>query len=506
MGILSLIIFTPFVAAIVIMLTPAARTKQIKFTALAAASLNLCSALYLTISYLSFLSSKDLGSSLPQFKFKETIPWLPSFDVHYAMGVDGISVAMILLTAIVIFCGVLASWELQSRTKEFFSLLLVLVSGVFGVFASLDLFFLFLFYELAILPMYLLIGVWGTGPREYAAMKLTLMLLAGSALIFVGILALYFGAQNYGGGGSFNINELAQISFPRNFQNWVFPVLFVGFGVIGALFPFHTWSPDGHASAPTAVSMLHAGVLMKLGGYGCLRVVYMLPEGAKSWAVIFMVLTTISIFYGGLVAIQKKDLKYITAYSSVSHCGFVLVGLMALTVIGIQGSVLQMVSHGLVTALFFALIGMIYQRTHTREISEMSGLMKVMPFFGVSYFLAGLAAVGLPGLSGFVAEITIFIGVWARGDTLSRILTVLACASIVIASVYMLRALTQIFFGEVTKTEYLELPQVTFVEKLSVSVLAFAIVLIGISPGWLTTLIEHSLGPVMANLSRSGAL
>lgn len=510
MGYLSFIVAVPFITALVIMFTPEARDRLIKQTALVGTGIILVSSIYLAISYLgsiSGLTRDELYRSTPQLEYFYSVPWFSSLNVNYTVGVDGISVAMILLTAIVIFCGVLASWGLKSRVKEFFCLLMVLVTGVLGVFISIDLFLLFLFYEVAVLPMYLLIGVWGTGPKEYSAMKLTLMLLAGSALILVGILALYFGAsvRPFSSGGSFNIVELAQHRFPVDFQFWVFPCLFVGFGVIGALFPLHTWSPDGHSSAPTAVSMLHAGVLMKLGGYGCLRAVYMLPEGAKEWAVAFMLLATINIIYGGFVAIQKKDLKYITAYSSVSHCGFVLFGLMALTIIGIQGAVLQMFSHGVMTALFFALVGMIYERTKTRDIREMGGLMQVTPVLGVCYFIAGLAALGLPGLAGFVAEITIFVGAWARGDMLSRGMTVVACASIVVAAVYILRALAQIFFGEVKNAAHQKLTDANFVEKLSISVLAFVLVFVGLFPGWLIKMIEYSLGPVMANLARSGA-
>ncbi len=502
MGILSCIYLIPFMAAMVIVFTPPKEVRFIKWTALIASSAVLGVSVWLVFSYLSRIGgingSEFMSGTRTDLMFVEKAPWFEAFGIEYYLGVDGISVAMILLTSIVIFCGVLVSWGVTERAKEFFAMLLVLVTGVFGVFMSFDLFLLFLFYEVAVLPMYLLIGIWGTGPKEYSAMKLTLMLMAGSALILVGILALYF----YGGLHSFNIIELAQVEFPMSMQAWVFPTLFIGFGILGALFPFHTWSPDGHASAPTAVSMLHAGVLMKLGGYGCLRTVYMLPEGAKSWAYFFMVLTTINILYGAFAAIQKKDLKYITAYSSVSHCGFVLFGLMSLTSVGLQGSVLQAFSHGVMTALFFALIGMVYGRTHTRYIDKMGGIIKVMPFLGVAYYIAGFASLGLPGFSGFIAEVTIFVGAFSVDDIGVRILTILATCSIVVTAVYILRAMGRMFFGPIQNPEHEKLTDAVYWEKIPIGILVFMLALVGMFPGWLVRLIEYSLVPIMNNLSR----
>ena len=271
--------------------------------------------------------------------------------------------------------------------------------------------------------MYLLIGIWGSGPKEYSAMKLTLMLMGGSALLLVGLLGIYFNSNAEGGNLTFNILEISKVQIPIEAQRFFFPLTFIGFGVLGAFFPFHTWSPDGHASAPTAVSMLHAGVLMKLGGYGAFRVaMFLLPDAAHELSWIFMILTGTSVVYGAFGAIWQKDLKYINAYSSVSHCGLVLFAILMMNKTALNGAVIQMISHGLMTALFFALIGMIYGRTHTRMINEMGGLMKVIPFLGVSYVIAGLASLGLPGLSGFVAEMTIFVGAFQHSDTFHRIL------------------------------------------------------------------------------------
>ena len=359
--------------------------------------------------------------------FVRDLVWFKSFNIHYTVGVDGISVAMIALTSIVVFAGIFASWEVEFLTKEFFVSLILLATGVFGFFISIDLFTMFLFYELAVIPMYLLIGIWGSGPKEYSAMKLTLMLMGASALLLVGILGIYFNSAPGGGQLTFNILEISRITIPMSAQYLFFPLTFVGFGVLGALFPFHTWSPDGHSSAPTAVSMLHAGVLMKLGGYGAFRVaIFLMPEAGKELSWIFLILTSISVVYGAFGAIVQKDLKYINAYSSVSHCGLVLFAILMMNKTAMNGAIIQMISHGLMTALFFALIGMLYGRTHTRMINEMGGLMKVIPFLSVCYVIAGLASLGLPGLSGFVAEMTIFVGAFQHPDLFHRIVTIVS--------------------------------------------------------------------------------
>ena len=428
----------------------------------------------------------------------DSLMWYKPLNIEYAVGVDGISVAMILLSAIIVFTGTFASWKMEKDVKEFFLWFCLLSVGVFGFFISVDLFTMFMFYEVALIPMYLLIGVWGTGRKEYSAMKLTLMLMGGSALILIGILGIYFGS----GATTMNLNEIAALhNIPAEMQRIWFPIIFIGFGVLGALFPFHTWSPDGHASAPTAVSMLHAGVLMKLGGYGCFRIaMYLLPEAAQELSWIFIILTTISVVYGAFSACVQTDLKYINAYSSVSHCGLVLFAILMMNTTAATGAVLQMLSHGLMTALFFALIGMIYGRTHTRDIRELSGLMKIMPFLSVCYVIAGLANLGLPGLSGFEAEMTIFNGAFADNDTFHRVVTIIACTSIVITAVYILRLIGKILYGTCTNPEHLKLTDATWDERLAVIVLIVAIAGLGLAPLWMSDMISESVLPIISHI------
>jgi NADH-quinone oxidoreductase subunit M len=432
--------------------------------------------------------------------------WFRTLNIHFITGVDGIAVAMIMLTSVVVFAGIFASWEMEDLAREFFISLIVLATGVFGFFISFDLFTMFLFYELAVIPMYLLIGIWGSGPKEYSAMKLTLMLMGGSALLLVGLLGIYFNSALVDGQHTFGLLEIAKTPLPLAAQRYFFPFTFVGFGVLGALFPLHTWSPDGHASAPTAVSMLHAGVLMKLGGYGCLRVaMFLMPQAANEMAWIFIILTTVSVVYGAFGAIWQKDLKYINAYSSVSHCGLVIFALLMMNKTSMDGAVIQMISHGLMTALFFALIGMIYGRTHTRQINEMGGLMKVIPFLSVAYVIAGLASLGLPGLSGFVAEMTIFVGAFQHPDTFHRVAILIVTTSIVITAVYILRVVGLLLLGPIRNDHFLHLEDAKWFEKLSAGSLIVAIAGIGLAPLWLSNLIAGSLGPYVVRLTQTFA-
>lgn len=474
-------------------------TRQVRAVMVAGSSLLLALAVVLVFRYLGLREAGEQAAML----FTESHVWYAPLNIHYAVGVDGISVAMLLLSAIIVFTGTFASWRMQTQVKEYFLWFCLLSVGVFGFFVSVDLFTMFMFYEVALIPMYLLIGVWGTGRKEYSAMKLTLMLMGGSALLLVGILGIYFFTGAESGYYTMNLLEIARGTIPVGVQYYLFPLTFIGFGVLGALFPFHTWSPDGHASAPTAVSMLHAGVLMKLGGYGCFRVaIYLMPEAANELAWIFLILTGISVVYGAFSACVQTDLKYINAYSSVSHCGLVLFAILMLNQTAMTGAVLQMLSHGLMTALFFALIGMIYGRTHTRDIREMGGLMKIMPFLGVCYVIAGLASLGLPGLSGFVAEMTVFVGSFEHHDTFHRVLTIAACTSIVITAVYILRVVGKLLYGKVYDQHHLTLTDAVWYERFSVVTLIVAIAGLGMMPLWVSDMIQQSLLPVIEQLTR----
>ncbi len=473
---------------------------QVRGVMVAGASALLVLAIWLTVT---FVQMRHAGNTEPML-FTYSAEWFPSLHIAYSVGVDGISVVMLLLSAIIVFTGTFASWQAMSNHKEYFLWFTLLSTGVFGFFISVDMFTMFMFYEVALIPMYLLIGVWGTGAKEYAAMKLTLMLMGGSALLIIGILAIYF----FSGATTMNINEIAAMAnIPENVQNIFFPLLFIGFGVLGALFPFHTWSPDGHASAPTAVSMLHAGVLMKLGGYGCFRIaMYLMPAALETWAPVFLILTTISVVYGALSACVQTDLKYINAYSSVSHCGMVLFALCMVTQTAITGAVIQMLSHGLMTALFFAVIGMIYHRAGTRDVRYLGGLMKVVPFLAVSYVVAGLANLGLPGFSGFVAEMTIFVGSFQNADTFHRVCTIVACTSIVVTAVYILRVVGKILFQKIPNPEFLKLTDATWDERLAVGGLIFCVAGLGTAPFWAQEIIYDAVGPIIQHIGNFVAI
>ena len=495
MNFLSLFVGIP--VAMMLGLLVAANLKQIRTVMATGASLLLGLAVTTVIMYLGERTNGNTAEML----FQADMVWFAPLNIHYAVGVDGISVAMLLLSAIIVFTGTFASWRMNMLQKEYFMWFCLLSTGVFGFFISVDLFTMFMFYEVALIPMYLLIGVWGSGRKEYAAMKLTLMLMGGSAFLLVGILGIYFHSAPAGGTYTMNLLEIAGYHIPEAAQRLFFPLTFVGFGVLGALFPFHTWSPDGHASAPTAVSMLHAGVLMKLGGYGCFRVaIYLMPEAAKELSWIFIILTGISVVYGAYSAIVQKDLKYINAYSSVSHCGLVLFAILMLNQTAITGAVLQMLSHGLMTALFFALIGMIYSRTHTRMITEMGGLMRIVPFLGVCYVIAGLASLGLPGLSGFVAEMTVFVGAFEHADVFHRVMTIIAATSIVITAVYILRVVGKLLYGSVVNPVHLTLKDATWDERFAVICLIIAVAGIGLAPLWISDMINGSVLQVIGKL------
>lgn len=494
MSILTLFVVIP--ALMLPALWIARNDNQVRGVMVAGASCLLALSIWLTIDFIQARAGGDTSMMLHTY----AVDWFKPLNIKYDVGVDGISVVMLLLSSIIVFTGTFASWQLQPMKKEYFLWFTLLSLGVYGFFISVDMFTMFMFYEVALIPMYLLIGVWGSGNKEYAAMKLTLMLMGGSALLILGILGIYF----FSGATTMNVNEIAAMhNIPVEVQKIFFPFIFIGFGVLGALFPFHTWSPDGHASAPTAVSMLHAGVLMKLGGYGCFRIaMFLLPDAARELAWIFLILTTISVVYGALSACVQTDLKYINAYSSVSHCGLVLFALLMMTQTACTGAILQMLSHGLMTALFFALIGMIYGRAHTRDVRYLGGLMKVMPFLAVGYVVAGLANLGLPGFSGFIAEMTIFVGSFENADTFRRVCTIIACCSIVITAVYILRVVGKILFQKLQypHMDTVKLTDATWDERFAVICLIACVAGLGTFPMWASRVIDSGVGNVLSNI------
>ncbi len=494
MDLLTLFLIVPALTILVLVFTKG--LEKARFISMVGSLVQLGMSINLVFAY---LEERTINSDI--MLFTKDLLWFEQFNIHYAIGVDGISVALLLLTSIVVLAGVFISWKMKDLPKEFFISLIVLSIGVYGFFISLDLFTMFLFFEVAVIPMYLLIGIWGSGPKEYSAMKLTLMLMGASAVLLVAILGIYFNSNADGSALTFNILEIAKVNIPIEAQKIFFPLTFIGFAVIGALFPFHTWSPDGHASAPTAVSMLHAGVLMKLGGYGVFRVaMYLLPEGAMHWSWFFIILAATGVIYGAFAALKQTDLKYINAYSSVSHLGLVLFALLMLNKTAWNGAILQSLSHGFMTALFFALIGMIYERTHTRDITKLGGLLKVIPFISVIYVIAGLASLGLPGFSGFVAEMNIFVGAFEHDDMFYRIATVISVSAIVVTAVYVLRVVGIMLMGPVKNDAFLNLERVTWFEKTGIFLLLIPIVGIGVAPLWLSNMILESLQPFIQGL------
>jgi NADH-quinone oxidoreductase subunit M len=428
---------------------------------------------------------------LSQFATVTNIPWIPALAINYHLALDGISLTLVLVTGLTAVSAVLFSWTVESRPNEFFFWLLLVVGGSYGVFLSADLFLLFVFYELVIVPKYFLIAIWGSTRKEYGAMKLTLYSFLGGALVFIGILAIYVNA------GSLDLNKLTQIQFSSHLQQWAFPVLFLGFAVLAGIWPLHTWAPTGHVAAPTAGSMLLAGIVMKLGAYAALRVAMnVLPLGFQMWRNSIAILAVIGIVYAAAVALRQSDLKFVIGYSSVSHMGFVLLGLAAANVLGVSGAVLQMFSHGVIGALLFAIAGtMIYRRTHTRDLDELSrmNLARAMPFAAFAFVVASAASMGIPGFSGFAAEITILIGVWKTYPVAVWITGV----GLVLVAAFTLRALRKSFFSQrydavhsqqgrvVTDPEWKErqeLDPITLAEKLGAGLLMFATFAIGIYP------------------------
>jgi NADH-quinone oxidoreductase subunit M len=486
-------IYISFLGAVALLWLPPENRRAARWMALLTALGGLALGLAGTIAYQRHTPAGALVDIV-------NVPWIADLNIHFHLATDGVSLTLVLLTGIAAVAGVLFSWNIERRTKEFFALYLALIGGVYGVFLSFDLFLLFVFYEIAIIPKYFLIAVWGSTRREYGAMKLALYSFVGSAMVLIGLIAAYVVA----GAHTFDLVELAKYPFPVAFQHWAFLLVFVGFAVLAGLWPFHTWAPTGHVAAPTAASMLLAGVVMKLGAYGALRVAMLLfPAGLHAWQNEIALLAVIGIVYGASVALVQQDVKFVIGYSSVSHMGFVLLGLMTLTQIGLSGAVLQMFSHGIIAGLLFAVVGrMIYDRTHTRELAELQpmNLSVLAPFAAVTFVLAGAASMGLPGFSGFIAELQVLTGAWPVFPRL----TILGGVGILIGMAFMARVWIKAFFAE-NETAGAALPPISVPERAGAFLLLGTTILIGLWPGLILNLITPTLrSPLFEPLWKGG--
>ncbi|HMD90975.1 MAG TPA: NADH-quinone oxidoreductase subunit M [Anaerolineaceae bacterium] len=482
---LSIIIFIPLLAGIVILLLPADQKNWIHGIALGAAGLSFLLSIWVYASY-----NITAGS----YQFIEHSPWLPALGISYYLGVDGISVPLLLMGSLVLLCGVMISWKVDDRPREFFSFMMFLGTSVLGVFSSLDLFELFFFFELAVFPKYLMIVVWGSPKtREYGGMKLTLYLFFGSVLSLIGALAIYFSSGLH----TFDMLALEKAGFSMDVQRLWFPFVFLGFAILGGIFPFHSWAPDGHVAAPTAVSMLLAGVEMKVGAFAALRVgIMLLPEGARAWSTWILVLATINVVYGAFIAMIQTDFKYVIGFSSVSHMGLVLIGFATLNKTGLMGASLQMFSHGVMTALFFSIVGMVYDRTHTRDISKLGGLFQKMPWAAICFIIGGLASMGMPGTSGFVAEFPVFMGVL---QTLPLV-AIIAAIAIVVTAAYILLVVRRVFFGDLPAEFANTVTDISVLDKFTIGMLSMIIIGLGVFPVLMVPLVQSGVSHALTLL------
>jgi len=479
-------IYSSFLGALAVLLTPARTAGLARWTALGTAVAGFI---------VGFCGVIEFGGG-PVYENIVQQRWIAPLGIDYSLAVDGISATLVLLTGLAAIAGVLFSWNIEHRVKEYFAFYLTLIGGVYGVFLASDLFLLFVFYEIAIVPKYFLIAIWGSTRKEYGAMKLALYSFVGSAMVLIGMIAAYVKA----GGNSFALLDLAAADFPLAFQQWAFPLVFVGFAILAGMWPFHTWAPTGHVAAPTATSMLLAGVVMKLGAYGALRVAMTLfPDGMLYWRDFIAAAAVIGIVYGALIAWTQKDFKFVIGYSSVSHMGFVLLGLATLNLTGLSGAVLQMFSHGIIAGLLFAVVGrMVYDRTHTRMIDELKtmNLRARLPFAAIVFTVAGLASMGMPGFSGFVAELMVIIGAWHAYPVAG----IVAGAGIVIGVTYTLKTVQLVFYNEDAPDSQEggeALPPITIPEKAGAWMLMCASLVVGLYPrillDWINAAFETRL-------------
>lgn len=562
--VLTAIIFIPIVVGVILLFLDPKRRDLIRGFAItgAGAVLALSALVYVTYNAqvdnlnAEYATIQEAGGDMvatamfvESMTLEEHVPWVESLGISYHVGVDGLTAPMVLLTGMVTVAGVLISWRIQDRMREFMAFFMFLVAGVYGVFVAIDLFLLFFFYELAIFPMYLLIAGWGwIKLREYAAMKLTLYILIGSVIALVGVVAMYFVSGAYfsnegaellaaaikagvlpEGSQAYNFNSVQFMLAAENgvfdvggyfgiegltFAKFWFPFIFIGFAILAGVFPFHNWSPDGHVAAPTAVSMIHAGVLMKLGAFAALRVgVQMLPEGAQVHLPWIVFLTIINVVYGAFIAFRQRDFKYVIGFSSVSHMGLVSMGWATMNITGMTGAGLQMFSHGAMTALFFGCVGMVYDRAHTRDIPSLGGFYKRMPWVAVAFVVGGLTSMGMPGLSGFIAEFPIFQGMWAASDSITlsigsfeltnyySIIVILAALAIVITAAYVLRVTSQVFFGDFNEKLYADVGDIAITDRIILLLLGVPLIVLGMYPVVMAPMITVGLQPIVALLN-----
>jgi NADH-quinone oxidoreductase subunit M len=487
---LSLILFTPLAGALLLLFVNKRNEDAIRWIA------NL-------VAFVGFLVSVPLwfwyNPQDAEFQFIERLPWIPSIGAEYFLGVDGFSALLILLTTLMGTIAVLSSWTaITERVKEYYILLLVLQTGMLGAFMALDFLLFFLFWEVMLVPMYFLIGIWGSANRLYSAIKFFLYTLVGSVVMLLGILALYFYNHSVTGVYTFDITQYQTLNVPANLQWWIFLSFFLGFAIKVPMFPFHTWLPDAHTDAPTAGSVILAAVLLKMGTYGFIRFsLPILPEATRAFVPMMVLLSIIGIVYGALVAMAQKDWKRLVAYSSVSHMAMVMLGMFALNPVGITGSIIQQLNHGISTGALFLLVGVVYERRHTREISEYGGLSKIMPAYAAVFLIMTMSSIGLPALNGFIGELLILQGVF----TASKIWALFAASGIVLGAAYMLSLYQRTMFGKVENPKNETLPDLSLREWATFAPLIVLAVWIGIYPAPFLTRLDTSVRRVIARVS-----
>jgi NADH-quinone oxidoreductase subunit M len=479
--ILSFLTFFPLLGVIVVMFLKKDNFKLIRWTAAFFSFVPMVAGCFLVYYY---------DYSTWAMQFIEMHSWFPQVNVNYYMGADGLSVPMLFLTGLLSFVSIIASFNIKVRVKEYFAWFLLLEVGMMGVFCSLDFFLFYIFWEIMLVPMYFLIGVWGGPRREYAAIKFFLYTLFGSVFMLIGILALYFTT------GTLNMTELIAKNsmYSHVFQLWIFAAFFIGFAIKVPVWPFHTWLPDAHVEAPTAVSVILAGILLKMGTYGLLRISFpMFPQAVKVYAIPIAILGMIGIVYGALVSMAQKDLKKLVAYSSVSHMGFCMLGMAAINTIGISGCLFQMFSHGVITGALFLLVGVIYDRAHTREIAAFGGLGAKLPVYTGIFVLFGMASLGLPSMSGFVSEFMVFVGSF-KSAFIPTWIVIVSVLGVILAAAYILRMIQNVFLGPFN-TRWEGLTEINAREIFCVVPLAIFTILVGVYPSslnvYLQATVEH---------------